>query len=440
MRADIRRLQNKIDKLNNSLNDVEIREIVAEEVLNTLKKVERITTNEDANNFKGNLLRLYPIVKSSFTSQEKGEFIDAIIEIGQRKLALEIAEDDFSIFKNASYGNQASILIDSLHKQYSTGVENSVLKNFFSQYNSVNTFMENAERVAGMQPKKLVKLFTQDPQISSYYKNKFVQAEKDYKNNLPYNAKNIWALVGAATISAPAMVLSGAGFAVGGMLGLLKKGVDAGTYYLAKPTRDLMQKCERLSLNAPTKGKRTLAKVGQVATAIPTGLIEGVGAVTGGILKVGEYAVKIPTTLASLPFVGTAKLILDGAKISNDKKYDAEVMKIKKRVAEILNLPQDQKFVNDIFVSVAGNEKGITLSGVYNHGSKYFKLDFADDYNLSRKVNLQAKEGKVNLVKQDKKELTESLVDLVKEVSNVINYQNPTNEIPESRPFQILVD
>lgn len=441
MREDILVLQEKIKDLDSmiEIEDTDKNNKSVDDFIIALRKIGRITKQEDADLFKSNILKVYPTVKNKFSKQQAGEFLDAINEIGQVKLATSIAEDDYKIFKNAGYQTQIAILKNSLHKEFASGTENNVLKNFFSQYYSTNDLMDFAHYALEGKTKRLVKDFTQDPEISMKYKNLIVQAEKDYKNGKPFSPKDKLAIAGIVTVGAPGIIVGGTGLAIAGLIGLLKKGVNKGAYYLATPTRELMQKCEKLTLFASTKSKRTLAKVGQVVAAIPTEFIQDVGTLVGGIIKISEYAVKVSTSIAALPFIGAGKLIMDKAKISNDKKYESEIIKIKTRVAELLGLPMDKKFLDEMFVSVSGDEFGITVSGLYNHYSRTFKLDFADDYGVGKNVKVWSKEeGQINLVKRNKDDITSDFARCITEVSNIVTHQTPTNEIEPVKPFYLL--
>ena len=93
-----------------------------------------------------------------------------------------------------------------------------------------------------------------------------------------------------------------------------------------------------------------------------------------------------------------------------------------------------------MFVSVSENEDGITLSGLYNRGSRFFKLDFADDYGVGDDVKLRSKdEGQINLVKRDKDDITADFAGCITAVANIVTHQSPTNELEPTKPFDLLV-
>ena len=420
-----------------ALQSLNVSKTNADKFIEELKHIKKITNPEDARLFQENILKVYPIVKHDFNRMQQREFISEVIRMGQTELATLIAEQDYEMFKCASYEGRILMLKDSLHKEFESGVPNGIISKFFGQYYSMNDLMDYAEVKRRGKAALLVKEFVDDPQISKGYKARISQAEKDYKRNLPNSTKNKLAAAGTVAVSLPGVIVGATGIVVSKGLGLLKKGVDKATYYLAKPTDTLMKKCGKLSLQASTKGKRALAKAGEVALSIPMGIIEGVGTVVGGVIKISEFMVKLSAGIVTLPFMGAGKLILDKARIPHDKRYDYDVMQIKKRIAELLELPNDKKFLNDMFVTVKGNENGIILQGLYNRGTKYFTLDFSDDFGVGKDVESRSKEG-ITLIKKDKELLTEDFTNCISAVSNIVTHQEPTNEF-YPRPFELLV-
>ncbi len=423
MEKEVMSIQNIIDRLKNS-ND---KQANISSLIKTLQNMDTATNPEELKILQESILSGYNQIRKNSTSAQLGEIIDSLVDIKQVELATALAERDYKFFKNSSYNGKVLMLKEALHNEFEAKEENKILKRFFSLYSNTMDLMDYAQYMTNGGTKALVKDFVKDPKISQKYKGLFIQAQKDYSINT-LGEKNNWVTATATLVSTPGIIIGGTGLIVGETLGILKKGVDKATYYLAKPTKGLYKKYNKLSADVQTKGKRALAGAGKVATAIPTVIIEGTGAVIGGILKTTEYAVKIPTALASLPFFGMGLVIYNNSKNSYDKIYNSSIDKIKLRVAQLLDLPKDKKFLDDMFVSLSGNGKGITLSGLYNHCSQSFKLDFADNDFVCEEIAKRTKYGSMHLFKRDRWGVDKKFAQTIFRVYNVVAFQDPINE------------